>query len=437
MEDKYNVVSTDKSVDYSAHFNKPKVERVINPIVFNKTDSLFAFLYLIVGFCFIYTFTSGFLDRYIGVFTIIYAATVLVYLHKRKITLTKESYFWLVILLGIGVPYGFYNVMGEFQTLVLMAVAAYFTLTATGNLIEEGKSSQWVIADGLNALLVVPFCNFGCQAYIIKASLHKSKFGKTLMAIGLGLCIAVPILVIALPLLAKADVGFAEMIREIWAYLYKYLFENVVRIIMSLPVSAYLFGLVYGGLSHRNTERFHKDDIRKSLEKAHCVPDIAVNTAIFIVCSIYVLFIGLQGTYLFSAFTGITPDNFTFAEYARQGFFELCQIAVLNVIIILGANAFSKTKRCDSNLLKWMNVLLSVLTLLLIITAMSKMGLYIFSYGFTVKRVLTSVFMVWLFSIFSLSIVWKWKQIPIIKYALFIGVVLFCGLCILPIEYMI
>ena len=166
------------------------------------------------------------------------------------------------------------------------------------------------------------------------------------------------------------------------------------------------------------------------------MPNTAVTTAILIVCAIYLLFIGLQGKYLFSAFAGIRPENFTYAEYARRGFFELCQIAALNLVLLLGANLFSRKGKESSAVLRWLNVLLSVLTLLLILTAMSKMVLYIAAFGLTIKRVLTMVFMIWMAVVFTLVIVRQWRTFPMVRISVITGAVLYCMLCVLPVEYM-
>lgn len=75
---------------------------------------------------------------------------------------------------------------------------------------------------------------------------------------------------------------------------------------------------------------------------------------------IYVLFIGLQVTYLFSAFTGNIPQDFTYAEYARRGFFELCYISLCNLGILWSAGAFSKTERGEHKGISLLTVFLSI-----------------------------------------------------------------------------
>ena len=243
----------------------------------------------------------------------------------------KESWFWLVIMLGIGVPYAFWSAMPFLQIPMLIVCAAYWTLIISGSLLEKDKTSQWVVFDGWNALLWVPFGNFGCSFRIVTGlhadheesgdELEKRGRGKDIRYVLLGVVIAVPVLFIVLPLLSSADEGFQKMMQNSGLYIQDHLLYTIARMILSLPVAAYLFGLIYGGIHKRNTDRMDKESLRETWRSIQIVPTTAITTAMLIVCAIYLLFIGLQGKYLFSAFAGIRPENFTYAEYARRGFF--------------------------------------------------------------------------------------------------------------------
>lgn len=415
------------------------------PIEADGKDKCFAWLYLLVGYGFVYTFTSMDFGSHLAFYTTAYAAAVLAYIFLKGGRPGRESWFWMVIMLGVGVPYAFWSAMPFLQVPMLIVCAAYWTLLISGSLLEKDKTSEWVVFDGWNALLRVPFGNFGCGFKIITGihedrdtdeELQKKSRGKDIRYIILGIIIAVPVLLLVLPLLSSADEGFQRLMQNSGLYIQEHFLYTLARMILSLPVSAYLFGLIYGGIHKRNTDCIDKEELRETSRSIRIVPNTAVTTAILIVCAIYLLFIGLQGKYLFSAFAGIRPENFTYAEYARRGFFELCQIAALNLVLLLGANLFSRKGKESSAVLRWLNVLLSVLTLLLILTAMSKMVLYIAAFGFTIKRVLTMVFMIWMAVVFTLVIVRQWRTFPMVRISVITGAVLYCMLCVLPVEYM-
>lgn len=413
-------------------------ERKKVPMVIDRKDKLFAWIYLAVGYGFIYTFSSVEFQRNFAIFIAAYTLVVMAYLFSKGKKPAAESYFWLAILWGMGIPFAWWSVMPFLQVLTVIFVAAYWTLTAAGGLMENQRTSQWVICDSWNAVCFVPFCNFVCHICAIAKGEkdeagQQAGIGKRILTIGLGLCIAVPILVIALPLLASADETFGQLLRESGIYVGQHLGVIFVRFLFSIPVTFYLFGLIYGGIQKRHTDRIIKENVREMGNTVKVVPDTAIQTAIFVVCLVYLLFIGMQTKYLFSAFAGLRPEGFTYAEYARQGFFELCDIAVLNLVVLVGANCFSKTRRSENTWLRRGNVLQAVLTLLLIATAMSKMVLYICAYGLTEKRVITMVFMIWLLVVFLLLIIWQHRKLPIVRIAVMTGAVLFCLLCVIPV----
>ncbi len=130
-------------------------------------DRLFAAVYLLVGYGFIYLCSGNDFERNLGIFTVFYAAVVLAYLWGKEIRPPKESWFWLAVMLAVGIPYAFWSVLYILQFLALLAVSAYWTLSASGRLLKGGQTSRWVFFDGCNALAVVPFSNLGCEARIL------------------------------------------------------------------------------------------------------------------------------------------------------------------------------------------------------------------------------------------------------------------------------
>ncbi len=409
--------------------------------VFEKcepADRLFAVIYLLAGYGFVWLCSSDGFERNLAVYTIFYAAVVLCYLWAKEIRPPKESWFWLAVMLAVGIPYGFWTVLYILQFLALLLVAAYWTLSASGRLLEDGRTSRWVFFDGWNALAVVPFCNFGCQMRVLSGGSGDRGGGKgtgRIQAVLLGLVIVLPVLVIILPLLASADAGFQSLVGDLGVYVSGHLWVIFVRMLFAVPVSLYLFGLAFGGIHGKNTDRFQTEKLQNAGDCVRIVPDTAVCTALPVICLVYCLFVGLQGNYLFSAFTGRIPENFTYSEYARRGFFELCQIGVWNMVFTGAACACSRTERRAHKGLGALTVLLSVLTLLLVATAVSKLGMYIRVYGLTVYRILPLVFLVWMGLVFVCAILRQTRDFQMVRLCVMAGAVLFCMICICPVEH--
>lgn len=105
-----------------------------------------------------------------------------------------------------------------------------------------------------------------------------------------------------------------------------------------------------------------------------------------------------QLAYFFSAFSGILPEgNFTVADYARRGFFELTAIALINLAIIFTSLIILKKPNPS---VKALCTFISIFTMLLSLTALSKMVLYIKSFAMTELRIITCALILLIFIIF-------------------------------------
>ena len=120
-----------------------------------------------------------------------------------------------------------------------------------------------------------------------------------------------------------------------------------------------------------------------ALPKLRVVPEAVWLAALGVFSALYLAFFFVQGRYLFGAFTRTLPESFTVAEYARQGFFELCRVMAINFTLFW---LVSRTARRESRPVRWMTATLLVESMLFAVVALSKLALYIVCFGFTPKR---------------------------------------------------
>ena len=405
----------------------------------DRWDHVFAGLYVILGILMWNCLCMENFARGLSMFSILYIITVLAYAGLKKFPITGEKIFWTLILLGISLPYGFYSVFDFGQTLMIFLVAAYWTLVITEGLLWKGQTSSWILLDSWNGLIALPILNFLCQIRLIFQTFSEKREEKQdWRMVLLGILISIPALLVIIPILSRADTGFRSLVDTVLDALGEDFWILIWRGIVGILLGAFMFGTLYGGVYKRHVKeeeciRFHEESGRVF----RFVPDIAVLTFGIIVSAVYVLFIGLQARYLFSAFFGILPEAYTYAQYARQGFFELCVIALLNASFLTAMNGCAKTPRRKNRGLLLENGILGALTLLLLTTAASKLGMYIVAYGFTVKRCISSIFLIWLFLVFILVLIYQKKNIPLVRWSVFAGAVFFTLLCVLPLEQII
>lgn len=65
------------------------------------------------------------------------------------------------------------------------------------------------------------------------------------------------------------------------------------------------------------------------------------------------------------------------------------------------------------------------------------MALYIAQYGLTMKRVLPSLFMLWMAIVFVMIIIRQFKKIKLVRPAAFCGAAIYMLICALPLQQLI
>ncbi|NLM42959.1 MAG: DUF4173 domain-containing protein [Clostridiales bacterium] len=408
------------------------------PFVADKKDSIFALFTFLLGFLFIRWVFFSWQGWGVSVFTIAYSLSITIYFRKKGINIPVSAYFWLASIILIGISYSLYMNKGlePWRSLLLFCSAVYYVIIASGRLILS-NTSNWIFLDGVNGLLVIPFKNFGCQYKSLSLFQYKKKgLIKQILSVALGLLLALSVTGMVFPLLMRADSGgfyiIASHMYEFYQRIQNHFMNTIVNIILAIPVAAYLFGLVAGCAHGRGCKTFKRENIQYAIDSIRILDFATVYTALGLICCLYLLFIGSQIPYFFSAFVGKRPDGWQiYSEYARSGFFELCQIATINLFLLLVANVTCKKSQGNNTVLKILNIMLSMITLLLIATALSKMGLYIKAYGLSIRRLLPCIFMLFLTVVFVGIIILQKRKFSIIRLSVITAVFMICVLSLL------
>ncbi|MBQ6266358.1 MAG: DUF4173 domain-containing protein [Clostridia bacterium] len=198
-----------------------------------------------------------------------------------------------------------------------------------------------------------------------------------------GALCAVPVLAAVLPLLMRSDAAFEGLIGGIFVDFWL----RFLQLILSLLLAALLFSFAL------TLRQVPPEETVKREKRGIATPALVAFLAVLSIC--YVAYLFSQLAYFFSAFSGILPADYTFsfAAYARRGFFELCAIAAINLCVMFVTVIFARGER-PPLAVRILNCFIGLFTLLLIATALSKMVLYIRHYGMTVLRVGTGAFMI-------------------------------------------
>lgn len=382
------------------------------PFSASRTEKIAAFLMYPLAFCYIQALFAplGYDALWFCVFCAGFLAMTEVLCRGRR--RTWESWVWLACLLVLigfrvrmiaeaarcGENAPVHAVGAELSFFLLHAYAVYWALCRSDTLLGGG-SGHLLPLDALNGMIVFPFGHFFLRirtAVYALTHLRRKTDEKRSAAMRAGIFAAVlaacVLLVLALRALSDADARFGEAVSGLLAALTPdwnnmTLVNFLFKLLLSLPVGAYLFGLLAGAARQEPQRlRARGSAFEASLQKLHKVPSGILIAAAAVFAAVYLAFFALQASYLFGAFTRTVPEGYTVAEYARQGFFSLCRVMAVNFALLwLMTRTSTQTVR-EQHVLRVLCTVLLAQSLLFAVVAASKLALYITSYGFTPLR---------------------------------------------------
>ena len=330
---------------------------------------------------------------------------------------TAESWIWLGCLCVSVICFVFNigKVWEEYQVSLFMHLFAVWWILSRSGMLTEADRGDFLPTNALTGFIILPFSNFFLRIKTVAGGIRQLRIRKEKRAMNWWLIPAVLISALlfyaALQLLSKADSLFENMLSDILDALHIELGDKALEILgkflLSLPVGCWLFGLI-SGAKHADRERLDRkrQNVESFLERIRRLPPVFWEAVIVIFSVLYLAFFILQGSYLFGAFTGKLPEGFIVAEYARQGFFELCKIMAVNAVVLWLTTHLSRDGQPHDKRLKIFCLILLLESILFAVIAFSKLALYISIYGFTPLRLQSS----WLVCVlFAGCLLWIWN----------------------------
>ncbi|HHY73285.1 MAG TPA: DUF4173 domain-containing protein [Bacillus bacterium] len=246
---------------------------------------------------------------------------------------------------------------------------------------------------------------------------HYDVWKKILIGIG----VSIPLLAIILTLLISADTEFARILSSIPNFL-TFRGDLVFRFIIVLIYTFLFFGFMQV-LLQRKMDVIYKNGTMKPLT----LDGVITLTILLLLDLVYILFVVVQFKYFFS---GTLEDGYTYAEYARRGFFELLFVTMINLTVTI--TVIYSTKIVQGLLKKTIRFALAVLVLssgVILISAFMRMMMYEDAYGFTFLRVLVHSFMIFLMVILAYTLVKIWlEQLSLFHFYFIAALIYYVGI---------
>lgn len=331
-------------------------------------------------------------------------------------------FVFVVVLLGTIISFAKYQQIPLKQTWWLMALTAFFALMpgirANGFL----TFLNVVVTFGLLMLLahqlvgtpvflmkvwdyfllavLVPFRMLGRGLSTVSklGQIHSTvKNRETWIRVLKGIVMAVPILIIFGALFSQADLAFSQFLGN---FIHIHISERSIQYLVLL---AFAF---IAGLSFLSYIFFPKQvAVAAPAEAIPAVqPSRSVEVLVFLglIGLLFLLFIGFQLTYLFGGEANITSWGFTYADYARRGFFELLAVAILSLLVLLASENYAGAEGKKGKHFLVPALVLVTEVVVVIISAFKRLSLYIDAYGLTEQRFYVAGFIVLLLVLFIL-----------------------------------
>lgn len=407
---------------------KPKHE-------FSAVESVYAWLCLIFAylFCRVFPVTSHPLGGLMLTVSLFFVTAVILKIRGARFTLLSVFFVLTALAMQAALILSANNSIHFLVYVYALLVYLYFIYSALGNCVEGGFS-DCIPADFLKAAFVMPFGALGSIFRAFSSSLgHRG--GKSILGILLGIVLAL-IPTVAIVLLLSYDEGFMNIMGSIFSFSIFDIISQFFSISFAIPIAMYTYSMFVSSADRSFPEAMSKEKCEKFFHKLKIAPVITVCIAVLPVIVVYIIFFISQWQYYVSGFSGVLPQNFSFSQYAREGFFELCTVSFINLFIITAVSVFAKQKNEKrAVIIRIVNIILSLATLILIATAVSKMAMYINYYGLTPRRVYATWGMAVLALIFLIIILKQFfPRFKAIASIILVVVVLFGALALSGVD---
>ncbi len=305
---------------------------------------------------------------------------------EKKRSLKGIPYDVAAMLVALSTVYTdrtFFHFFSTIGILLLLECAFLAVLFDGQNLVRSFSTrlSELFLVP-LAALANFPYAIIDSCSFLKRTRLLKNEKARQIL---LGIVIAVPLLIIVLSLLASADMIFSHLTGEVLSRIFRSA-DPVLILLQTLLIFICLYSFFSGAawlFDYKNKATGQEKPLKAS-------PSLTAITVSTLLTVIYLIFCGIQVIYLFGAGNVTLPADYTYAEYARQGFFQLLAVTLLNILIVLLCLRASES----SPVLKAVLTVMSACTYIMIASAGMRMLLYVSAYDLSFLRILVLWFLV-------------------------------------------
>lgn len=290
----------------------------------------------------------------------------------------------------------------SFTTAALMIFSSFGMLLLTVSLLN-GQWMRFRLREYfLELIKIIPSAVVGTPSLFFEgfrsaqsATEANPKRGRRALAVLRGVLLTIPLLLIFGALLASADSIFSDMLGSAFDWI-KFdlpddLFSHVGNVLLLTWFGA-------AALWHALARSSRQLEIEP--DKPLIQPFLGMTEAMIVLVSLNLLFatfLLVQFRYFFAGSANVHINGFTFAEYARRGFFELVAVALIASLLYFSLASITKrSEQPKKRLFSLFAGLLLAQVGVMLVSAFQRLRLYEQAYGYTSSRLAAHVFMIFI-----------------------------------------
>ncbi|MFL5582181.1 MAG: DUF4153 domain-containing protein [Gemmatimonadaceae bacterium] len=211
-------------------------------------------------------------------------------------------------------------------------------------------------------------------------------------AVGRGVLLTLPLVLIFGGLLMSADPVFARLVGDVVSFDLTSAFWHLFTVgVLAWLAGGYLRGALLGAPL-----------VRGGPALSVSLGGVEVGMMLGALNALFLTFLVIQARYLFGGAEHLLAiAGLTAAEYARSGFFELMFVAALALPVLLVSHELLRKDARTLRAYRWLAGALAVQVGAMLFSAGARMRLYVSGFGLTEDRLYASAVMVWLATVFA------------------------------------
>lgn len=362
----------------------------------------------------------------------IFAYTVLIFgvtfgLIKEFRNPINKSLYWLV---PVTLFFSFMVLLRANPLLIFIDICmTIYTLMLVARLIQRPafRLKQFEILDYFTFAINTPLTVLQRSGQFLLSSLSTRNVTSpksSYVPIIRGVLLSLPIVFIFLLLLSSADLVFKHYVTSLISFHISG--ETVARLILiGFVASIFIGAYAYIFMPAYTPENPLVPPVKK-LGLGATEATIILGS----VSTLFLLFVLVQFAYLFGGKDHIVSGGYTYADYARKGFFELIAVAAISLALIQSVKksvVFQNITQAKT--FKWLSGILIAEVMIIMLSAHMRLNLYEDAYGYTALRLWSHLFIAWLAFAFLLRLyhIITEKDEKNFAFQLFISVLCLCA----------